>query len=126
LGKQYIAEHHFTRALALCVLREFDAASSEAHKGLEAARRPSSERNGWFLLGCIALRRGEHETGLQHFERGLGLPYRGPGGWALLQRARSLRELERSEARAGFELVVARDPESVFASEARRELARME
>ncbi len=123
MGDKYRAEVHFTRAAAFAANRRFDEAEREARAGLSHAKRPSSERNAWFLLGSIAYDAGDPARALDYFDIGLAHRYRGQGGFALLKRARALAELGREGVRDALALVIARDPQSAAAATARRELA---
>lgn len=122
MGTAYESELYFTRAAALAAVERFDDAMTEAHAGLEKAVRPSSTRNGWFLLGSIAADAGRCERALEYFDRGLDLRYRGQGGFALLRRARVIAQLGRGDVLDALSLVIERDPQSQAARDASREL----
>ena len=114
------AEAHYTRASALLALDRAADAAVEAEAGLAAARRASSQRNGWFLLARIASRAGDLARACALFERGARHAYRRQGGDSLLLWGDILAAQHRvAEARTAWSLTIDRDPESAAAAVAR-------
>ncbi len=119
LPRVYWSEVAFTHAATLLAVGRYDEAEREARAGLECARRASSTRNGWFLLGRIALAAGRLDEALRHFEAGATHPYKGQGGRALLEWGDCLERLgQGSRAREVWRMVLERDPRSEAAREA--------
>ncbi|HVJ17640.1 MAG TPA: tetratricopeptide repeat protein [Polyangiaceae bacterium] len=113
LPDRFRAEVHFARGFALIELERFEQARTEIRQGLARSLRPSSVRNGHFLLGCCEQKAGELDAAVKHFARGAAMPYTGQGGDALLAYGRTLEDLGRTEqARKIFDLLLQRDPQS--------------
>lgn len=114
------AEAHYTRASALLALDRVADAAVEAEAGLAAARRASSQRNGWFLLARAAARAGDLAHACALFERGARHFYRRQGGDSLVLWGDVLAAQGRgAEARTAWSLAIERDPESAAAAIAR-------
>jgi len=119
LGEFYEAELHMTRAALEREAGDPGQALVHARKGLETARRPSSERNALFLLADLAARRGETEEARETFRRAVDHRYRGQGGDGLLRYASFLESSgDAAGALAALRLCVERDPEGARAREA--------
>ena len=119
----YQSEVHFARAVALLGLKELDEAERSVRRGLELAKRRSSERNALFLLGRILERRGDVDMAEQILRVGVEHAYRGQGGDGLLLWGDVLASLRRpDEARAAWTLAVERDAQSESAEIARTRL----
>jgi tetratricopeptide (TPR) repeat protein len=119
LPRVYWSEVAFTHAAALLAVGRYDEAERHARAGLECARRASSTRNGWFLLGRITLAAGRLDEALRHFEAGATHPYKRQGGRALLEWGDCLERLgQGSRAREVWRLVLERDSRSEAAREA--------
>ncbi|MGZ3461275.1 MAG: tetratricopeptide repeat protein, partial [Archangium sp.] len=119
LPRVYWSEVAFTRAVVLGVLQRYGEAEAAAREGLTLARRAASKRNGWFMLGHIALEAGRLEEAAHHFEAGAAHPYQGQGGGALLAWGDCLEKLGLgARAREVWRLVLERDPQSAAAREA--------
>jgi len=114
------AEAHYTRASALLALDRIAEAGVEAEAGLTAARRASSQRNGWFLLARVAARAGDLARACALFERGARHAYRRQGGDSLVLWGDVLSAQRRvADARTAWSLAIERDPESAAAAIAR-------
>jgi tetratricopeptide (TPR) repeat protein len=123
LPPEYHAEIGYTRAFALLAQGRFDDARSAASEARKLAKRPSSERNGTFLLGLIDHRAGRGEDAIALFEEGAQHAYRDQGGDALFAWAEALEALGRpADAHLAYERVIDRDPESLAARRARGHL----
>jgi len=119
----YQSEVHFAKAVALFGLKEFDEAERSVRRGLELAKRRSSERNALFLLGRVFERRGDVDLAEQILRVGAEHAYRGQGGDGLLLWGDVLASLRRQdEARAAWSLAVERDAQSESAEIARTRL----
>jgi len=123
LPEPYRAEVDYTRALLLLKAGRCREAEDAAEAGWSRATRPSSQRNGLFLIGIILAERGDHVMAERAFERGAGHHYDGQGGDALLRWAQLLRGLGRSfEAQRAFQWCIERDPQSPAALAAEQHL----
>lgn len=123
LPQRYWAERAYTRALALAGVGALPAAVEHARFGVALAARPSSERNGQFLLGMLYAIGDDPAQARAHFEAGLTHRYRHQGGDALLVYAElCAAEDDASGERRVLELIVERDRESGAAELARRRL----
>lgn len=119
LPQTFRAEVDYTRALSLLKAGRSQEAEAAAEAGLARCSRPSSERNGLFLIGIILAERGDHVMAERAFERGIEHPYNGQGGDGLLRCARMFAQLGREhEARRVLGFCIARDPQSAAAKEA--------
>jgi TolA-binding protein len=117
--RPYQSEVHYARAATLLALHRYDEAHRAALEGLKSARRASSQRNGVFMLGHIALAEGRLEEAVRHFEAGASHSYKGQGGDALLAWGKCLEKLGRQdEAKAVWQLVLERDKQSGAARQA--------
>lgn len=115
----YRSELYFTRAAALLAVKRYEDAHQAARRGIELARRASSQRNGLFMQGRIALAAGHSEKALRFFETGARHRYQGQGGDALLAWGDELARLGRlDEAGKVWRLILERDPQSGAAWEA--------
>lgn len=123
--RPYAAEVYFTRAAALLSLGRLADAEAAVRTGMEAAVRPSSERNGCFLLGRVLVAARKLEDAEQWFRRGAEHHYRGQGGDGLLAWGDCLASLGRlDEAQRAWELAIERDSQSASAGLAAERLAR--
>jgi tetratricopeptide (TPR) repeat protein len=113
LPKQFHAEYHFTRAVALIAAGQLSTAEKAACDGDEAARRLSSKRNALFVFARIVAARGDWAAVERNCRAAANHRFRTQGGDGLLLWAEALEKLGRSvEAAAARQLVVERDPES--------------
>lgn len=119
LPELYRAEVDYTRALLLLKAGRSHEAEAAAEAGLARALRPSSERNGLFLIGIILAERGEYIPAERAFERGMAHHYDAQGGDALLTWAKTLITLGRQEESIRvLRWCVDRDPQSAAAHQA--------
>jgi len=119
IPREFKAEYHFTRAVALFAAGQLDAAGLAANDGLKASVRPSSERNAYFLLGRIQRALGALAEARIYFKRACSHVYVGQGGAELLAYGDLLTELGAfHEAKVVWQLAIERDPQSAAADAA--------
>jgi tetratricopeptide (TPR) repeat protein len=113
LPEDFRTERHYTRAAALIACGRLDQATAEIGRGLAIRRRPSSERNGWFMLARLAAIKGDLRDASGWCTRASAHSYKGQGGDGLLLWGEVLERLGRiDDARRAWTLVGERDPES--------------
>lgn len=123
LGIQFWAEWHLTSAAIARCAGNWSEADHHLKRTWLLAVRASTKRNVHFARGLLLAARGEHQSALEHFEKGATAKYRGQGGEALLAWGDSLVALGRDhEARTPWELCLQRDPQSAAAVRARARL----
>jgi tetratricopeptide (TPR) repeat protein len=123
IPRLFHAEIDFTGAFLHLRAGRFDEAVAAAEQGLANAQRPSSERNGFYLLGIIHARAGEPGAADRSFERGAVYGYLGQGGDALVCWSEILEGQGRTrESRQALSWCIERDPQSPAAEVARMRL----
>jgi tetratricopeptide (TPR) repeat protein len=125
LSPVYAAEVHFTRAAFERELGNLEPAIEYAERGLAVSVRPSSERNGLFMIASIEALRGNDARAKAYFVRAVEHHYRGQGADGLFRYAEFLERTEgKAAAEAAYQLLIERDGESALATRARLRLER--
>jgi hypothetical protein len=126
LSPYYASEVLYTRALIELTSGQREAALSSAADGLARAVRPSSERNGLFLLGRIEAALGHFEIAIAHYERARSHRYRGQSARGLFELGQLYeRQHSASAARAAYAQALEEDSESAAALRCRERLAEL-
>jgi tetratricopeptide (TPR) repeat protein len=112
LDPLYAAEVEYTRAALERDSGQLERAMEHAERGLAAAQRASSRRNGLFMIAGIAAQDGDHERAHRLFEEGAHSRYRAQAGEGLSRYARFLESVgEAGKARRVRRWILSRDPE---------------
>jgi tetratricopeptide (TPR) repeat protein len=85
LAPFFTAEVDFTWAALERDTGDYSQALSHAEQGLSLAERPSSVRNGHFMIATIAALSGDSARALKEFEKALAHPYKGQARYGLLR-----------------------------------------
>ncbi len=126
LSPVYAAEVHYTWAAYEREAKDLEHALQHAERGLQSSVRPSSERNGLFMIASIEALRGNHARAKEHFERAVGHHYRGQGADGLFRYAEFLERTEGAHAAEPvYGLLIERDGESALATHARRRISKL-
>lgn len=124
LPNDFRSEFHFAGAFVALAEGNVVRAREEVVAGLKVAQRPSSNRNGLFLLARIAALEGRVDEALRLYAEGAAHRFTGQGGDALLAWGDLLSSKgDPAGATHAWTLATQRDPESPAAEVARQRMA---
>lgn len=116
LAPDYEAEVYYTWAALEREQGDYPKAQQHAEAGLALAKRPSSVRNGLFMVASVMAHSGDPHVAIDWFEEALAHPYKGQARYGLSRYAAFLNTQGKTDRAATVaKLMTELDPESQLA-----------